>query len=68
MTRSKTGFIAGEAHPNNKLSTSAVIDIFLSRDKEAYLAKLYNVSTATIGHIRRSQTWTHLTRWLDKVG
>ena len=38
-----------------------IIDLLLKKKSGAEIARLYNVSSSTISHIKKKDTWTHLT-------
>ena len=57
--------LAGETHPNAKLSRDSVLAIFGSRDKSGSLAKRYGVQRGTVWKIRAGKKWTHITGMID---
>ena len=67
MTYICKGYIRGSASPLAKLTTSQVIEIYLSKEKHLYLAALYHVSSTTICRIKRGERWQHLTKQLENI-
>ena len=68
MAYQKTGRRMGEAHHNAKLTVEQVVEIYLSREKQEYLASIYKVRQGTINSIKTGKRWKHLTSKLEKDG
>lgn len=53
--------IRGVDHPASKLTEEEVIEIYSSIKTQAFLARKFNVTIATISQIKRQRTWKWLT-------
>ena len=58
--RRKTVVTSGERHPLAKLTATKVRKIRASGERDAVLARVYNVSPATIARVRKRQAWLHV--------
>ena len=47
----------GEAHYRSKLTTTQVVEIFLSDDRQVDLAERFGVTQATISAIKAAKSW-----------
>ena len=54
-------FNRGSKHGRSKLTDEQVLKIFSDNRRHEIIAKDYSVSRATIGYIKSSHTWSHLT-------
>lgn len=53
--------VKGRGNPNRKLTEGQVMEIFNSGESNINLSKKYNVTSSTIGDIKRGTKWSHLT-------
>lgn len=57
----KPGSNRGRANFKSKLTEEEVLAIYHSKEKQITLAKRYNISQATVNHIKKGRTWAWLT-------
>jgi len=60
LERGRLEVFTGENHKCSKLTEADVLEIRALTTSEVKLAKIYGVSRALIGQIRRNETWKHV--------